>query len=197
MIWKYDAEWPAACFKAIDTHASVASCCILMAALAIQVPKTPTHKIRPFNSPQPMDLEDVGNLGNLERSNYGLADSLRNSRVMAIVPSFVYCEGAYPATTPGTSGHRTKETLILQLLQSKSLSFKSCKRKVAPSNVAHWLSGYCERENPQAGPNVFVPRKIRFDQFKRYVLILRQSFIFWRKYFWHTFVGTYDTALLV
>ena len=58
-------------------------------------------------------------------------------KLLSIVGSFVYCEEVYPDTTPVTSGHRAEEELILQLLLSKSLSFKSCKRKVAPSNVAH------------------------------------------------------------
>ena len=40
-----------------------------MAALAMQVPKTPTHKIRPFNSPLTVEHEDVGDL---ERWTYDL-----------------------------------------------------------------------------------------------------------------------------
>lgn len=128
--------------------------------LAIQVLQTPPHQIiRPyFNSPDLFSLDDVGDL---ERWKYCFGWHFVKQSLYGHCRFFCVLRGglAYPATTPVTSEHGTKAELTLQFLQSKPLSFKSCTRKVAPSNVGKLtVRMLWKRENPQAGPNVFVPQ---------------------------------------
>ena len=190
MIWKYDAEWPAACFKTIDAHASVASWWLHWQYRFLRRLRTrfPRSTIRNLWILKMLGTWEGGNMAWL--TVYETVALWQSSVLLCtarglILPPHLRLLDIEPRRGADSSAAAVK-IVEFQIMQEKSGPIECCALTVR----ILW-----KRENLQAGPNVFVPRKIRFDQFKRHVLIL--IFYLWRIYFWHTFVSTYDTALLV